>query len=89
MYICVHLPAEVFFKEAAAGTALATTIDHSKNNFDAIISANYACNYMSAFNGTGLFQAYVYVSFYFAVIGMYAEYVYVIRKCYAVNVSSG
>ncbi len=38
---------------------------------------------------TGLLYTYVYVSFYFAMISMYAEYVYVIMKCYAVNVSSG
>ena len=80
MYVCVHRPAEVFFKEAAAVTASATTIGHSKNNFDAIISANYACNCMAAFNGTGLLYTYVYVSFYFAMVSTYAEYVYVIRK---------
>ena len=74
MYVRVHRPAEVFFKEAVAVTAFATTIDHSKNNLDAIISANYACNYMSAFNAAGLFHTYVYVSFYFAMISTYAEY---------------
>jgi hypothetical protein len=38
---------------------------------------------------TGLLYTYGNVSFYFAMISTYAEYVYVIRKCYAVNVSSG
>jgi hypothetical protein len=72
MYVCVHRPAEVFFKEAVAVTAFATTIDHSKNNFDAIISANY--------DVTGLLYTYVYVSFYFAMISTYAEYVYLCNK---------
>ncbi len=76
----MHRPAEVFFKEAVAVTTFATTINHSKNNFDAIISANYACNCMSAFNVTGLFHTYFNVLFYFAMISTYAEYVYVIRK---------
>ena len=29
---------------------------------------------------TGLLYTYVYVSFYFAMVSTYAEYVYVIRK---------
>ncbi len=72
MYVCAHRPAEVFFKEAVAVTAFAKTIGHSKNNLDAIISANY--------DVTGLLYTYVYVSFYFVMISTYAEYVYVISK---------
>ena len=52
MYACIDQQRSSSKKQLQLQLSQRPTIHHSKNNFDAVISANYACNYMAAYNGT-------------------------------------
>ena len=52
MYACIDQQRSSSKKQLQLQLQQRPTIDHSKKNLDAVISAHYACNYMAAFHGT-------------------------------------
>ena len=49
MYACIDPQRSSSKKQLQLQLSQLPTIDHSKNNCDAIVSSHYACNYMAAF----------------------------------------